>query len=95
MLGTILVTQQFIPHFKARRAGVIMTTTSLAAIIALPRDGVCVAAKFQTPINDLTGYEQPAINQRKYLLDGNAEFPEPTDVEEFKVYLYKKFFEAE
>lgn len=159
VLGTIFVTQQFIPHFKARRAGVIMTTTSLAAIIALPRDGVYGAAKraqqgmveslyyelkpfnvfvkamipggtktnFQTPINDLTGYEEPAAKQRKYLLDGNAEFPEPTeaaeivfgaatdgkdqlnyptdsvcqklydeyrsmDVEDFKIYLYEKFF---
>lgn len=114
VLGTIFVTQQFIPHFKARRAGVIMTTTSLAAIIGLPRDGVYGAAKraqqgmvesiyhelkpfgvfvkamlpggtktnFQTPINDLTGYEEPARKQRQYLLDGNAEFPEPTEAAE-------------
>ena len=161
VIGTMLVTQQFIPHFKKRKSGVIMTTTSLAAIIALPRDGAYGAAKraqqgmvesiyyelkpfnvfvkamipggtktnFQTPINDLTGYEQPTANQRKYLLDGNAEFPDPTEaaniifeaatdgkdkvnyptdsvcqklydeyhsmnVEDFKNYLYNKFFEA-
>ena len=161
VIGTMLVTQQFIPHFKKRKSGVIMTTTSLAAIIALPRDGAYGAAKraqqgmvesiyyelkpfnvfvkamipggtktnFQTPINDLTGYEQPAVNQRKYLLDGNTEFPDPTEaaniifeaatdgkdklnyptdsvcqklydeyhsmnVEDFKNYLYNKFFEA-
>ena len=111
VFGTMFVTQQFIPHFKARRAGAILTTTSLAAIIGLPRDGAYGAAKraqqamveslyyelkpfnvfvkamipggtktnFQTPLNDLTGYEQIAANQRKYLLDGNDEFPDSTE----------------
>lgn len=110
VFGTMFVTQQFIPHFKARRSGAILTTTSLAAIIGLPRDGAYGAAKraqqamveslyyelkpfgvfvkamipggtktnFQTPLNDLTGYEKIAANQRKYLLDGNAEFPDAT-----------------
>lgn len=45
VIGTMLVTQQFIPHFKARKAGAILTTTSLAGIIALPRDGAYGAAK--------------------------------------------------
>lgn len=45
VIGTMLVTQQFIPHFKKRRAGAILTTTSLAGIIALPRDGAYGAAK--------------------------------------------------
>ncbi len=107
----MFVTQQFIPHFKARKAGAILTTTSLAAIIALPRDGAYGAAKraqqgmleslyyelkpfnvfvkamipggtktnFQTPLNDLTGYEKVAENQRKYLLAGNDEFPDPQE----------------
>ena len=111
VFGTMFVTQQFIPHFKSRKSGAILTTTSLAAIIALPRDGAYGAAKraqqgmveslyyelkpfnvfvkamipggtktnFQTPVNDLTGYEKVAQNQRKYLLDGNAEFPEPQE----------------
>ena len=111
VFGTMFVTQQFIPHFKARRAGAILTTTSLAAIIGLPRDGAYGAAKraqqgmveslyyelkpfgvavkamipggtktnFQTPLNDLTGYEKIAANQRKYLLDGNAEFPDASE----------------
>ena len=111
VIGTMLVTQQFIPHFKKRRGGAILTTTSLAAIIALPRDGAYGAAKraqqgmvesiyyemkpfvvsvkamipggtktnFQTPVNDLTGYEEPAARQRKYLLDGNDEFPDPQE----------------
>lgn len=111
VIGCMLVTQQFIPHFKKRRAGSILVTTSLAAIIALPRDGAYGAAKraqqgmleslyyemkpfgvavkamipggtktnFQTPINDTTGYETAAANQRKYLLDGNTEFPGPQE----------------
>lgn len=45
VIGTMLVTQQFIPHFKKRRAGAILTTTSLAGIIALPRDAAYGAAK--------------------------------------------------
>ena len=45
VFGTLFVTQQFIPHFKKRKHGVIMATTSLAGIISLPRDGVYGAAK--------------------------------------------------
>lgn len=45
VMGTIFVTQQFIPHFKKRRGGAVLTTTSLAAIIAFPRDAVYGAAK--------------------------------------------------
>lgn len=45
VVGSMLVTQQFIPHFKKRRAGKILVTTSLAAIIAFPRDAVYGAAK--------------------------------------------------
>lgn len=45
VIGTMLVTQQFITHFKQRQQGVILTTTSLAGIIALPRDGAYGAAK--------------------------------------------------
>ena len=114
VIGTMLTTQEFIPHFKKRKSGSILTTTSLAGIIALPRDGVYGAAKraqqgmveslyyelkpfnvrvkaiipggtktnFQTPFNDLTGYEKPAQNQRKYLLDGNEEFPGPEEAAE-------------
>lgn len=111
VIGCMLVTQQFIPHFKKRRAGSILVTTSLAAIIALPRDGAYGAAKraqqgmveslyyemkpfgvavkamipggtktnFRTPINDATGYEVAAANQRKFLLAGNPEFPGPEE----------------
>ncbi len=111
VIGSMLVTQQFIPHFKKRRAGSILVTTSLAAIIAFPRDAVYGAAKraqqgmveslyyemrpygvavkamlpggtktnFQTPVNDIEGYEKAAANQRKFLLDGHEEFPGPEE----------------
>ena len=39
LLGMIRVTQAFIPHFKERKSGTILTTTSLAGIIGLPLDG--------------------------------------------------------
>ena len=45
VIGTMLVTQQFIPHFKRRKAGVILTVTSLAGVIGLPRDAVYGACK--------------------------------------------------
>ncbi len=45
VIGNILLTQEFIPHFKKRKSGLILTTTSLAGIIALPLDGVYGAAK--------------------------------------------------
>lgn len=111
VIGSMLVTQQFIPHFKTRRAGKILVVTSLAAVIAFPRDAVYGAAKraqqgmveslyyemrpygvavkamlpggtktnFQTPVNDASGYEKAAANQRKFLLDGNDEFPGPEE----------------
>lgn len=114
VIGTMLVTQQFIPHFKKRKDGIILTTTSLAGIIALPLDGVYGAAKralismcesiyyelkpfnvavkvmipggtntsFQVPHKNVTGYEAASANQRKYLLDGNLEFPPATEAAE-------------
>lgn len=45
VIGTMLVTQQFIPYFKERKSGAILTTTSLAGVIGLPRDGAYGAAK--------------------------------------------------
>lgn len=45
VIGTMLVTQPFIPHFKKRRRGIILTTTSLAGFLALPRDGAYGAVK--------------------------------------------------
>ena len=44
-IGPVQVTQAFIPHFKSRKKGLVLTTTSLAGIIAFPLDGIYGAAK--------------------------------------------------
>ena len=63
VFGTIFVTQQFIPHFKKRRAGAILTTTSLAGIMALPHDAVYGAAKrAQEGMLESLYYEQKPFN---------------------------------
>jgi NAD(P)-dependent dehydrogenase (short-subunit alcohol dehydrogenase family) len=114
VIGTMLVTQEFIPHFKKRKSGAILSTTSLAGVIAFPRDGVYGAAKravasmmeslyyelkpfnvvvktmipggtktnFQVPLNILDGYESAAMNQYKFLLGGNEDFPGPDEAAE-------------
>lgn len=46
LLGMIRVTQAFIPHFKERKSGTILTTTSLAGIVGLPLDGFYAADKW-------------------------------------------------
>jgi len=46
LLGMIRVTQEFIPYFKKKKGGTILTTTSLAGIIGLPLDGVYAADKW-------------------------------------------------
>lgn len=114
VIGMILVTQQFIPHFKERKAGTILTTTSFAGITALPRDTVYGAVKraqhgvieslyyelkpfgvsvkalvpngtrtnFRVEVGIATGYEKPAQNQLKFLLDGEEAFPGPDEAAE-------------
>ena len=46
VLRMVRVTQQFIPHFKKRRAGTILTTTSLAGEMGLILDGIHAANKW-------------------------------------------------
>ena len=46
VLRMVRVTQQFIPHFKKRRAGTILTTTSLAGEMGLILDGIHTANKW-------------------------------------------------
>ena len=48
VLGMVRVTQAFIPHFKNRRSGIIMTTTSLAGEMGLILDGIYAADKWAT-----------------------------------------------
>ncbi|ORX76772.1 NAD(P)-binding protein [Anaeromyces robustus] len=45
VFGHMFVIQQFIPHFKERKSGVIMTTSSIEGLIGFPRSGVYGAAK--------------------------------------------------
>lgn len=46
ILGMVRVTQAFIPHFKKRKGGIIMTTTSLAGEMGLILDGIYAADKW-------------------------------------------------
>lgn len=46
LLGMVRVTQQFIPHFKAKHAGIILTTTSLAGEMGPALDGIYAADKW-------------------------------------------------
>ncbi len=46
LLGVLRVTQAFIPHFRAKKSGLFMTTTSVGGSIGLPFNSVYHAAKF-------------------------------------------------
>lgn len=46
LLGMVRVTQKFIPYFKKKRAGLILTTTSLAGEMGLILDGIYAADKW-------------------------------------------------
>lgn len=46
ILGMVRVTQKFIPHFKQKKAGMILTTTSLAGEMGLILDGIYAADKW-------------------------------------------------
>lgn len=58
IMGMVRVTQKFIPYFKQRRSGIILTTTSLAGEMGLVLDGVYVADKWaQTGISEMLHVE--------------------------------------
>ncbi|EGQ7673917.1 SDR family oxidoreductase [Vibrio cholerae] len=46
MLGTIRVTKAFIPHFKQRKQGLFISTTSMAGLMAVPFNTIYNASKF-------------------------------------------------
>lgn len=46
LLGMIRVTQKFIPYFKEKKSGIILTTTSLAGEMGLVLDGIYAADKW-------------------------------------------------
>lgn len=70
--GMVRVTQQFIPHFKKKKSGIILTTTSLAGEIGLVLDGVYSADKWAlTGISEMLYYELAPFNiQVKTLVPG-------------------------
>ncbi len=58
ILGMIRVIQQFIPHFKKKKSGIILTTTSLAGEMGLVLDGTYSADKWAlTGISEMLYYE--------------------------------------
>ena len=72
ILGMIRVTQQFIPHFKKRKSGIILTTTSLAGEMGLVLDGVYSADKWAlTGLSEMLYFELAPFNiQVKTLVPG-------------------------
>ncbi|PPG29343.1 SDR family oxidoreductase [Pseudoclavibacter sp. RFBB5] len=46
LIGVMRVTKEFIPHFRERGAGVILTTTSIGGKVTMPFNSVYHAAKF-------------------------------------------------
>ena len=46
LLGVIRVTQAFIPHFRAKKAGLFIATTSIGGLVAFPFNSVYHATKW-------------------------------------------------
>jgi len=46
LLGVIRVTQAFIPHFREKKSGVFISTTSMGGLLAFPLHSIYHAAKF-------------------------------------------------
>lgn len=65
VLGMARVTKAFIPHFKEKHGGLILTTTSLAGSIALPFGGMYNADKWATTgLSETLYYELRPYNVR-------------------------------
>lgn len=45
-LGVIRVTQAFIPHFRVKKAGLFITTTSIGGLLSMPLDSIYHATKW-------------------------------------------------
>src|SRR5215472_7060390 len=48
MLGTIRTTKAFIPHFREKRSGLFINTTSLGGLVAFPFNSIYHATKWAT-----------------------------------------------
>lgn len=46
LLGVIRVTKAFVPYFRARKAGLFISTTSMGGLLAFPLHSIYHAAKF-------------------------------------------------
>lgn len=46
LLGVIRTTQAFLPHFRERRSGLVITTTSIGGLVAFPLNSVYHATKW-------------------------------------------------
>jgi NAD(P)-dependent dehydrogenase (short-subunit alcohol dehydrogenase family) len=46
LLGVIRVTQAFLPHFRERRSGLFLTTTSIGGLVTFPLNSVYHATKW-------------------------------------------------
>ncbi|MCC8407507.1 SDR family oxidoreductase [Mucilaginibacter sp. UR6-1] len=46
LIGVIMVTQAFIPHFRKKKSGVFISTTSMGGLLAYPLHSIYHAAKF-------------------------------------------------
>jgi len=46
LLGVIRTTQSFIPHFRAKRSGLFISTTSMGGFLGFPLNSIYHAAKF-------------------------------------------------
>jgi NAD(P)-dependent dehydrogenase (short-subunit alcohol dehydrogenase family) len=46
LLGAIRITKAFVPHFRERRAGLFLTTTSIGGLIAVPFNSMYHATKW-------------------------------------------------
>lgn len=94
ILGFIRVTQQFIPYFKKKKSGIILTTTSLAGEMGLILDGAYAADKWAvTGMCEMLYYELapyniqvktlvPGVVKTKFKMDGGEHMPE-----EYQIYV--------
>ena len=62
-LGAILVTKAFIPHFRKRRSGLFITTTSIGGLVSFPLNSVYHATKWALEgFNESLSFELKPFN---------------------------------
>lgn len=88
ILGMVRVTQKFIPYFKEKRSGMILTTTSLAGEMGLVMDGIYAADKWAvTGLCEMLYFElapfgiavktvAPGVVKTGFKMEGGDDMPE-------------------